>query len=182
MCPEFIIFLIVFMPKEKNYFVIGRFAKPYGVRGWIKVVSFTEPTENILAYPQWKLQLSDTQWADLDVEHKKPYNNKFLLVKLKNCGSPEEASAYTNGLIAVDRGDLPELKSNEYYWVDLIGLTVFNTQGVCYGRVTSLLATGANDVLVILKEDSSEMLIPYLSSVVKSVDLSQQQMVVDWEE
>ena len=82
--------------------------------------------------------------------------------------------------IAVERDQLPELANDEYYWTDLEGLQVRTCAGVTLGRVDHLLATGANDVLVVQGE--REHLIPFvLGSVVKAVHLSDGWMEVDWD-
>ena len=83
------------------------------------------------------------------------------------------------------RALLPKLKSEEYYWSDLIGLAVKNQQNVDFGNITDVFATGANDVIVVkdvAKSDSGqERLIPYIAQVILAVDLGAKTMLVDWD-
>ena len=81
--------------------------------------------------------------------------------------------------IGIPREALPEADAGEYYWADLIGLDVVNKQGELLGTVKALFATGANDVVVV-QGGEKERLIPYIESVIVSVDLERRRMVVDW--
>ncbi len=158
--------------------IVGRFGKPFGVKGWIKVNSFTDPPENILLYDPWLISL-DKNWQEIEVEEGKVHG-QAILAKLAVCNTPEEAKAYTHKDIAVSRSQLPELEQDEYYWSDLEGMSVVNTQGTELGQVAYFIATGANDVMVVKAE--KEYLIPYLSSVIISVDQEKRVIIVDWDE
>ena len=163
---------------KNNKIIMGRFASTHGVHGWIKVVSFTDPTENLLAYPHWEIQ-HHGEWQTMTVTAGKVHG-KFLIVKLEGLEDPETAQRYTNDKIAIQRTALAPLSNGEYYWADLIGLQVINLAGVKLGSIDSLIETGANDVLVV-KENQREILIPYTSTVIKSVDLKEKKIIVDWE-
>jgi 16S rRNA processing protein RimM len=107
-------------------------------------------------------------------------HGKDVIIKLAGINTPEEARLLTGKLIAITRSQLPALDQNEYYWSDLIGLTVVNKDGTVYGKVAYLIETGSNDVLVV--KGDKEHAIPYLyGSVVLNVDLEKQQILVDWE-
>lgn len=160
-----------------NKIIVGRFGATYGVRGWLKVISFTQPIENILTYQPWFIE-KNKSWELVTVSEGKPHG-KNVVVKLANCNDPETARFYTNRDIAVDHSELPKLPAHEYYWSDLIGLRVTNQNNEDLGIVESLFATGANDVLVV--KGDRERFIPYLSYVIISVDLAQKKMVVDWD-
>lgn len=163
---------------ENNKIIIGRFAKPYGVHGWIKVLSFTDPIENLLNYKPWQIQHGG-QWQTVSIQNGKMHG-QFLVVKLENVDNPETAKQYTHDLIAVERSVLAPLAENEYYWADLVGLQVRTIQGIALGIVESLMETGSNDVLVVKGKDR-ERLIPYLSKVIQSVDLKKNLIIVDWD-
>jgi 16S rRNA processing protein RimM len=108
-------------------------------------------------------------------------HGKLLIVHFDSCNSPEEAKAFTNLEIAVDRSQLPALPKEEYYWVDLIGLVVLNQQGINLGAVERLFATGSNDILIVKETCGKERYIPYTDDVVKNVDLAEKTILVDWD-
>lgn len=164
---------------ENDKVIMGRVASPYGLRGWCKVVSFTQPIENLGLYPIWKIK-HQGQWQEFRVEAFKTHG-KLLVAHLEGFDDRTKASHFTNDLIAVDRSALRPLQPNEYYWIDLIGLTVINSDGSHLGHITSLSETGANDVIVITDENKHELLLPYIPQVVKSVDLVNKVMTVDWQ-
>ena len=169
------------MNTKAEYIIIGKFGATYGVRGWIKVYPYTEYDRNILTYSPWYLASNDTstQKDVVMVEDGRPHG-KFIIAKLKDVNTPEAARCYTGKAIQILRSQLPKLKANEYYWADLEGLTVINTQGKILGQVIYLIATGANDVLVV--KGAKEEAIPYLpGKVIIAVDLNKQEILVDWE-
>ncbi len=157
--------------------VIGKLGRPHGILGWLKLISFTDPMENIFQYGDWCIERQG-QWQPIAYEDYE-IRSKLLLIKFADCNNPEQASRYTNAPLAITREQLPTLAKDEYYWTDLEGLTVINTEGTILGKIDHLLATGANDVMVVIGE--KEILIPYISSVVSSVDLQQGQIIVAWD-
>lgn len=163
-----------------NPIVLGKFGSTYGVRGWIKVYSYTDPSDNLQTYPNWQVKFKGA-WQPLPVEGKKKHGN-ILIAKIRGIESPEEVHKYTNCLIGVYPHDLPALAPGEYYWSQLEGLTVTTASGQTLGKIDHLLSTeGSNDVMVVIDADGRECLIPYLKSVVLAVDLDTKQMRVDWE-
>lgn len=167
-------------PKKNNaYVVIGSFGTVHGVKGWIKINSYTDPAENIKKYKHWYVKIKD-QWELLPIEDLKT-QHKTLLLKLTDCGTPEDARFYTNKLIGIKREELPDLESNEFYWHDLIGLEVKNLKGELLGTVIEILSTGANDVFVVKRDDGKRYLIPYTADAVQSIDIDNQFIMVDWE-
>ncbi len=164
------------LPKHDKI-VVGRFGSAYGIQGWIKVISLTDPIENILQYSPWQIQ-HQGQWQIINCEASKSHG-KVIVVKLAGCVDRELARSYTNDLLAINRDQLPALYADEYYWSDLVGLTVKTIDGTELGRVEKLLETGANDVIVIQGE--RQRLLPYTKDVVQSVDLKNGVMIVDWD-
>ena len=158
--------------------VMGRVAGPYGIRGWVHVVSFTQPRENLLDYRPWYLA-RDRRWQAIDsVEARR--HGKGLIAKLPGCDDRDAASLLRGMHIGVRREHLPQPGEDEYYWHDLVGLQVQTTQGRVLGTVDHLIETGANDVLVVRGE--RERLIPFiLGQVVLSIDLAAGEMRVDWD-
>lgn len=107
-------------------------------------------------------------------------NNKFILAEVEGYDSREQVASLTNREIAVNRVQLKKLKPNEFYWHQLIGMTVANTAGVSVGIVDDIMATGSNDVMVVLGE--RRRLIPYLpGDVVLNIDDIHRVITVDWD-
>jgi 16S rRNA processing protein RimM len=157
--------------------VIGCFGKAFGIKGWIKVISFTTPQENILKFKPWIIKSNDL-WKEVYIENSRKHFAS-IIVKLPNYNSPEEVRHFTNLKIGIWRQQLPKLRVGKYYWVDLIGLNVINDNNINLGVVKDLIATGSNDVLVVV--DERKRLIPYLSHVVLSIDLDSKIIHVAWE-
>lgn len=157
--------------------VIGHFGQSYGIKGWIKVNSHTDPVDNIIMYRQWQIY-HHGQWQTAEITDIKRQGN-VIIAKLANCHTPEEAKLYTNDAIAIFRHQLPPLTPEEHYWVDLIGLQVINHQGINLGVVDHLFETGANDVLVI--KGDKQRLVPYIQNVIQSVDLIEKKIIVNWD-
>ncbi|MGF1548817.1 MAG: ribosome maturation factor RimM [Thiotrichales bacterium] len=158
---------------------LGRLTGLYGVKGWLKVFSHTQPRENILQYRPWLLRIGD-QWQSFKVEQGQAHG-KGVLVKLAGCDDRDQAARLIGTEIAVERSQLGALGGDEYYWADLIGLSVTNLEGVELGVVTGMMETGANDVLVV-EQGERERLVPYVNPLyVKRIDLAGKRMVVDWD-
>ncbi len=158
--------------------LMGRISGLYGVRGWVRVFSYTEPRENILNYRQWLVRRGG-EWSPVAVAEGRRHG-KGIVVRLAGCEDRDAAAAWLEAEIAVPRSALPPLEPDEYYWSDLQGMQVETTQGQVLGRVTSLLHTAANDVLIV--EGERERLIPFLQGqVVLGVDLDARRIVVDWD-
>lgn len=157
--------------------IVGQFGAAYGVRGWIHVKSYTEQPLHIVDYPEWWVNCRG-EWRRVVVTEHKAHQHD-LVVKLKNCDDRDQARVYTNLMIAVSRQSLPNLPDHEFYWTDLIGMNVLNLQGQILGQIDHLLKTGANDVLVIKGE--YPCLLPYTDHVVKSIDLENKILRVDWD-
>jgi 16S rRNA processing protein RimM len=157
--------------------VMGRVVAPYGVFGWLKIVPDTEEFDGLLDYKTWWIG-KDADWRELKVESAKIHND-VLVVKLQGIDDRDAAAACKGKQVAVPRASLPKLKGEEYYWSDLIGLTVKNQQHVDFGKITDVFATGANDVIVATGD--KERLIPYIAQVIVEVDLDAKTMLVDWD-
>jgi 16S rRNA processing protein RimM len=157
---------------------LGRITGLFGVRGWVKVFSGTQPRDDILGYPTWYLLLKD-RWVPAVPEEGRSHG-KGIVAKIKGFDDRDQAMELLEAAIAVPRSQLPEAGEGEYYWTDLIGLAVVTTEGVDLGRVAELFETGANDVIVVAGE--RERLIPFLQgSVVTDIDLEAGRLTVDWD-
>jgi 16S rRNA processing protein RimM len=156
--------------------VMGRVAGAFAVRGWVKLQVFTQQVGGLLDFPVWHLGRAGA-WHPVEVEEGAAHGNA-LVAKLKGIDDREQAAALRGCEVAVPRAALPASGAGEYYWADLQGLQVTNLRGELLGRVSGLLETGANQVLVVQGE--RERLIPFVSAVVSSVDLERGALVVDW--
>jgi len=175
-------------PADGDLVVLGRISGVYGIRGWLKVWSFTDPIGGLLDYPEWHLKRG-ARWEVHRVDAARAHG-KGLVVHLPGCDDRDVAQRFVPADIAVPRASLPELASGEYYWNDLVGLRVWvrpaNGEAVLLGRVDHLIETGANDVLVVHACDGSldqrERLIPWVpDEVILDVDLAGRELLVDWD-
>lgn len=158
--------------------VVGRIAGTYGVRGWVKVQSFTEPVVQLLAFPTWWLRL-ESGWREF-VPAEGRAHGKGIVAHLAGCDDRDAAGALHGAEIAVLREQFPPLPPGEYYRVDLEGLAVVGRSGVALGRVERLLDTGANAVMAV--RGDRERLIPFIrGDVVLDVDLTGGVIRVDWD-
>ena len=167
------------MQEKQPEIVIGRLGGAYGVRGWMKVSSYTRPKENIFSYSPWLLRIGE-RWQQVSVDDKQQRGDR-LTVKLSGVESPEQARELLHSDIAIFREQLPPLAAGEYYWFDLVGLQVFNQDDVRLGEVSNIVETGANDLLVVKDANKRRDLIPLVNyGYVMQVDLNAGTMQVDW--
>lgn len=165
--------------------VLGRISGIYGVHGWVKIHSYTEPRENILNYAPWQICL-EGQWRTVTVSGGR-IQGKGVIAHLEGWDTPEAARALLTAKIAIPREQLPPPREGEYYWNDLIGLQVMAVNSAApdrvLGTVISLMETGANDVLVVQEvgDAPKEHLIPFIDGVIVNVDLDAKVLRVDWD-
>lgn len=174
---------------------VGQLVGVFGIKGWLKVKSNTEPAENIINYKPWYLK---TQHGLKKIEvDEYAFRPQGLMIHIKGCDDRDEAAALGKAVIEIDKSLLPKLGEQEYYWHQLVGLKVFTEfsghdsqddapDSICLGCVKSLLETGANDVLVIEPNadsiDDRERLVPYVpGEFVLEVDIKAGLMRVDWD-
>jgi len=160
--------------------LMGRIVGLYGVQGWLKIESWSEPRTRIFDYQPWQLSMAPGEVIEVSEVKGRP-QGKGLVCHLPNVDTREQAAALVGKDIHVARELLPPPGKDEYYWVDLEGLEVVTTEGVALGRVSHLFATGANDVVVV-RDGERERLVPFIQgSYVRSVDMEAGRMVVDWD-
>jgi 16S rRNA processing protein RimM len=162
--------------------ILGRVSGLYGVRGWVRVFSYTEPREALLGYRSWMLATAGG-WTERTVTEGRK-QGKSLVVRLSGTDDREAAAEWIGADIAVAREKLPPAGKGEFYWADLEGLQVRHRDGRVLGRVAHMLATGANDVMVVQGEcePKHEILIPFVPDLyVLRVDVAEGVIDVDWE-
>lgn len=173
--------------KKSNLVNVGRITTVFGVKGWVKIHSHTEPRENILQYQPWWLKTRHGVKA-VEIDGGK-LHGQGIVAHIKGVDDRDQAREYCQLDIAVERDQLPALESDEFYWHELEGLTViseFGDSDCVLGKVTKLIETGANDVLVVKGDsdslDQKERLIPYVpEQFIKSIDLENGEIRVDWD-
>ncbi|AGI25602.1 ribosome maturation factor RimM [Pseudomonas sp. MT3] len=163
--------------------VLGKIVSVHGIRGEVKVYSFTDPLDNLLDYRRWMLKRgNEVRQAEL-VQGRVQGN--VLVAKLKGLDDREIARTFAEFEILVPRSELPVLDDGEFYWSQLEGLKVIDQNGQLFGILDHMLETGANDVMVVKpcagSLDDRERLLPYTDQCVQSVDLEAGEMRVDWD-
>jgi 16S rRNA processing protein RimM len=157
---------------------MGRITGLFGVRGWVKVYSYTEPREAVLNYDRWLLGRRDG-WQEATVAEGQRHG-KTIIARLDGYVDRDQAAGLVGADIGVPREAMPETDGDQYYWSDLEGLRVLHRDGTELGQLAYLLETGAHDVMVVQGEQ--ERLIPFvLDKVVIGVDLDKREIEVDWE-
>ncbi len=159
---------------------LGQISGVYGILGWVKVFSYTNPRENVLAYPRW--WLSRGRERRLVRVRDGRAEGRTIIAALESIEDRDTAEEWVGAEIAVERSSLPEPGEGEYYWADLIGLDVRDSRGERLGRVGQMLETGAHDVMVVERGEGEDLLIPFVvDRIVKLVRLNEGCIVVDWE-
>ena len=168
---------------------VGRIADAWGVKGWFKVLPHSSNPEALFSSKRWYLQPSE--------RGAKTFNGTVLLPIRQAKDHSDSVVAWAQGIddrngaealrgarIFVPRSSFPSTSDDEYYWVDLIGLSVFNREGVALGQVRELMSTGPQTVLVLAYEQdgkAQERMIPFVSAFVDKVDLPEKRITVDWQ-
>lgn len=169
---------VVMVADKERELIIGEISGVFGVRGWVKVFSYTQPRENILLYDPWVIMHS------AQAETRKVLGGhvqgKGIVASLEGVVDRDQAHALQGTKIAIRREQLSPAADDEYYWADLIGLSVETLSGESLGIVASLFETGAHDVMVV--EGERQRLIPFVQpDIVKHVDIHAGLLVVAWE-
>jgi 16S rRNA processing protein RimM len=164
---------------EQKLLHVGKISGVFGIKGWVKIFSFTGHREDILKYSPWLLKKNDTtQTVEIIAGQ---LQSKGVVAQLKGVTDRNDAEALIGWDIFIDYAKLPPAKHGEYYWSDLIGLQVENNEGVVLGVVDSLLETGANDVIIV-QDKERQHAIPFVQpQVVLEIDLATRKMRVDWD-
>lgn len=163
---------------------LGSITGSHGIKGWVKVYSYTDPIEAIFDYSPWILRKGKTE-KRVEID-KGQIHGKKLIVSVAGVDTRNLADELAGFEIHVDQAALPELGEGDFYWFQLEGLDVFSKDGECFGKISHMMETGANDVMVVQPTedsiDSKERLIPYVEDdVVLKVDREDGRILVDWQ-
>lgn len=164
--------------ESRRLIVIGRIGRVHGVQGWVRLHSYTDPRDALLSYGDCFLR-STGEWRAARFADGRA-QGRTLIARFDGVFDRDDAARLTGADIGVRRDDLPDAEAGRYYWADLEGLAVRQRDGRSLGEVSYLIATGANDVLVVRGE--RETLIPFImNDVILEVDLTAGVISVDWE-
>jgi 16S rRNA processing protein RimM len=156
---------------------LGRIAGPFGVRGWVKVMSYTDPPEAIADWPVWRLDGAAGAQTCRALEWRR--HGKGLVARLEGVADRDAAKALGRREIWIERRELPALPAGQYYREDLVGFEVVNLQGRQLGRVQHFLDAPANPVMVVRGEQ--EHWLPLVASCLRRVDFGNRRVTVDWD-
>ena len=164
--------------------VVGRITSVFGVKGWVKLYSHTDPMQGIFDYPNWWLKTA-SGWKSIELNQGR-LQGRGLVAAVKGYNDRDLVKEICGMDVYIDASNLPDLDDGDYYWSQLEGLKVITKEGVLLGKVFQMMETGANDVLVVRacegSFDREERLLPYVpNQYVLSVNLEQKEMVVDWD-
>ena len=177
---------------------VGRILDAWGVKGWVKILPHSTDPEALFSAKTWYLQTPDTKFrpgfsllsgtVSLKVDEAKIHSGT-VVAKFSGIDDRNVAEALRGARIFLARSSFPAASTDEYYWVDLIGLNVVNREGVALGCVRDLMTTGPQSVLCIeytsAQEDgtsiSAERMIPFVSAYVDKVDIAGKCITVDWQ-
>jgi 16S rRNA processing protein RimM len=177
---------------------VGRILDAWGVKGWVKILPHSTDPEALFSAKIWYLQAPDAKFrpgfslfsgtVSLNVDESKNHSGS-VVAKFAGLDERNAAEALRGARIFLARSSFPAASSDEYYWVDLIGLNVVNREGIALGCVRDLMATGPHSVLCVeytsTQEDGSsitaERMIPFVSVYVDAVDIAGKCITVDWQ-
>lgn len=172
------------MSEKAEPIEMGKFGAVYGIKGWLKVHSYTDNPESIFEYKPLLME-SKGQFQEVEITAWKRHNNGFI-AKVAGFDVREDAQALVGVTLFVDSSHLPVLEDN-FYWRDLVGCQVKTDQGYDLGVVTEMMETGSNDVLVVKANSNDafgqkERLIPFIDEqVISHIDITGKLITVNWQ-
>lgn len=162
-------------PKRRNselvddFVLIGEIVKPHGIRGEVKVYSYSEQPENFKYYQKIVLQEPAGSRTETYKVVKSRAQGKLAILQLEGVASREAAEILQGSTLWLKKTDFPQLDSDEFYWHQFIGLQVFTETGRELGAVSSLFSTKAHDVMVV-SGTGHEYLIPLTGGIIRNID------------
>ena len=158
--------------------MLGRITGPFGVRGWLKVASFTDPPAQILDFPRWRTNAPGEPPRELKPAEGRAHGKGFV-VRLEGVDDRNAAIALGKPELWVERDELPALAAGEHYRADLVGFEVVNLAGVSLGRLDHFVDLPANPVMVVIGE--RERWLPVGPGRLLRVDRKRRRITVDWD-
>ena len=158
---------------------VGRLGAAHGVRGWLRVQSFTDPPQRLFEWPRWLLQPERGAIREVAVLEVRPQGNGWI-ARLEGVEERDAASRLTGQMILIERDQLPPATGTEHYRDDLIGFEAKNVEGALLGAVEHFIDTPGNAVMVI--KGAREHLVPVTKHHLVKVDVASRSLIVDWPE
>ena len=165
------------MTDTRQRVAMGYIKGVFGIKGWLKIAANTEYADSLLDYPEWQLS-KDGKTLNVTLEAGKIVSGE-LQVKFEGIDDRDQAFALRGYTIEIPREEFAPTEEDEYYWADLVGMTVVNKDNIVLGKVINLMETGANDVLMINGEHG-QILIPFVSNYIETVDTEGKTITADW--
>ncbi len=159
-----------------NLLEIGQIVNSYGIKGFLKVVPFTDDMQRYSDLKTVYIE-KNKKLKEMEIEEVK-YHNKLVLLKLKGINSIDDTLEYKNCYIKIERKDAVKLPEDSYFIVDLIGINVETDEGKNLGTLIDVFPTGSNDVYVVKNELGKQTLLPAIGEVIKNVDIANKKMIV----
>ncbi|MCA1324620.1 ribosome maturation factor RimM [Herbaspirillum sp. alder98] len=171
---------------------VGYVTGAYGIQGWVRVKPYSSDADALLSAKTWWLDKPGTPKQDIEVMQSKGHSGD-VVARLVGVADRNAAEAMKGHVVHISRRHFPALDDGEFYWVDLIGLSVENLQGVQLGVVSDMMDNGAHPILKVARAlpeapadgkpgaNQTEQLIPYVDQFVKTVQLQEKKIIVDWD-
>lgn len=157
-----------------EYLNVGKIVNTHGIRGEVRVISQTDfPEERYRKGAKLTLFRDQKEPLELTVTSHRTHKN-FNLLTFEGYPNINDVEVFRGGVLKVPKTELASLEENEFYYHEIIGLTVYDQEGKEIGKIKEILSPGANDVWVIQRKGQKDALIPYIESVVKEIDLENQ--------
>lgn len=176
------------LPWPEDAVEVGFILGAWGVKGWIKVQPYSSDPKALFSTKRWFVRPPAAA-----VPHRQPASagrmlritqarehGDMVVAKPDGCDDRDAAEAWKSAAVHVSRASFPTAGANEYYWVDLIGLSVVNRQGESLGTVADLIDTGVHSVLRVEAPDAVERLVPFVAAYIDDVSLPERRITVDW--
>jgi 16S rRNA processing protein RimM len=172
------------IPIPEDLVLVGYVSGAYGISGWVRIKPYSADADALLAAKTWWLDKPD--FHDVEMMQAKTHSGD-VVAQLMGVAGRDAAEGLKGATVQIPRSHFPPLSDDEFYWIDLIGLTVENLQGEQLGRVTDLMDNGAHPILRVAppqvaepEKTQQELLIPFVDEFVKTVDQKMKKITVDW--
>ena len=165
------------MTDTQQRVAMGYIKGVFGIKGWLKIAADTEYPDSLLDYPEWLLS-KNGKTLNVVLEAGKLVGDE-LQVKFEGIDDRDQAFALRGYTVEIPRDEFSPAGEDEYYWTDLVGMTVVNKEGITLGTVKNLMETGAHDILVVAKAEG-KTLIPFVSQFIDGVDRENRTITADW--
>ncbi|SEP56532.1 ribosome maturation factor RimM [Piscibacillus halophilus] len=164
----------------ERYYNVGKIVNTHGVKGEVRVIPITDfeerftPGNQLLFFKDDHDENPETLTVKSHRKHK-----QFELLTFESMDNINDVERFKGGILKISESDLHDLDEDEFYYHEIIGCDVYNTEGELVGKVKEILQPGANDVWVVQRKGKKDALIPYIEPVVKSVDVQNKRITIE---